>query len=227
MQILCIETATRACSVALGRNGIVAALKESIDEKHSHSENLTLYIEEVCRQAGIQLKNIDAVAVSKGPGSFTGLRIGVSAAKGLCYALNKPLIAVNTLQAMAAGQTSLSIDQTTLLCPLLDARRMEAYCAVYDMKLTEVKTTSAEIITSGSFADLLSKNKVLFFGDGAEKCKSIILHPNAEFLDNIFPSAANMIALAEKRFGEKQFEDTAYFEPFYLKDFVSGSAQRT
>jgi tRNA threonylcarbamoyladenosine biosynthesis protein TsaB len=229
--ILCLETATKACSVSLGQNGNVLALKESLDERYSHSENLTLYIEEVCsegvhsdKQANVRLQDVDAIAVSKGPGSFTGLRIGVSTAKGLCYALDKPLIAINTLEAMAAGAIQKILTPKslipTLFCPMIDARRMEVYCAVYDEHLNEIKKTSAEIIEVGSFSDLLTKNKIYFFGDGAAKCRSKISHPNAVFVDGINPSAKCMISLAEKKFSEKKFEDVAYFEPFYLKDFV-------
>ena len=223
MTILCLETSTKVCSVALGQNGKLLALKESLDEKHSHAENLTVYIQEVCSQAKISLKDIDAVAVSKGPGSFTGLRIGVSTAKGLCYALDKPLLAINSLEAMAISQIRKpKTEIRNLFCPMIDAKRMEAYCAVYDEQLNEIKNTSAEIIDENSFSDLLVKNKIYFFGDGSEKCKSKIVHANAIFLDNINPSAQFMIPIAEKYFGGKKFEDVAYFEPFYLKDFVSG-----
>lgn len=221
MTILCLETSTRSCSVALGQNGKLLALKESLDEKYSHAENLTVFIEEVCAHAKIALKNIDAVAVSKGPGSFTGLRIGVSTAKGLCYALNKPLIAINSLESMAVS----CISPGVLVCPMIDAKRMEVYCAVYNEKLNEINKTSAKIIDESSFSDLLEKRKVLFFGDGAEKCKPQIRSHNAVFINDINPSAKFMIPIAEKYFAEKKFEDVAYFEPFYLKDFVSGSAK--
>lgn len=237
--ILSLETSTKACSVALGKKGKLLALKESVDAQYSHSENLTVYIQEVCEQAGVTLREIDAVAVSKGPGSFTGLRIGISAAKGLCYALGKPLIAVNSLEVMAAGvvhekinnlslYSSLQeVDMTVLLCPMIDARRMEVYCAVFDVKLDQIKKTSAEIIESNSFSELLQKNKILYFGDGSEKCKMLLTHPNAHFLDHINPSAQYMLPLADKLFSEKKFEDVAYFEPFYLKDFVgSGGPPR-
>ena len=221
--ILCLETATKVCSVALGQNGKLLALKESAEEKFSHAENLTLYIEEVCKQVKVSLKDIDAVAVSKGPGSFTGLRIGVSAAKGLCYALNKPLIAINSLESMAVGCIELltsNFKPLPFFCPMIDAKRMEVYCAVYDGKLKEIKKTSAEIIEENSFVDLLKANKIIFFGDGAEKCKSKITHQNAVFENKFSPSAQFMIPIAEKFFLENKFEDVAYFEPFYLKDFV-------
>ena len=372
MTILCLETATKVCSVSIGKNGQVIALKESSEEKFSHAENLTLYIQEVVKQANIDLKDLDAIAVGKGPGSFTGLRIGVSTAKGLCYALNKPLIAINSLEAMAVDaiqkfavlfcltpipsprgegispiyhtakrniwdslkeygremrkaptkaeellwerirdkktgykirrqhaidkficdfvclekQLVIELDGTihqfqkqedklrdeiigdkrfsilrfsnkevfdgvdavvseikkilderilpplrggkegganqitTFFCPMIDAKRMEVYCAVYDENLNEIKKTSADIIDETSFIDLLEKHKIIFFGDGAEKCKSKIKHPNAVFIDDVNPSAQFMIPLAEKYFAEKKFEDVAYFEPYYLKDFV-------
>jgi len=237
--ILCLETSTKVCSVALGQKGKLLALKESLDEKHSHAENLTLYIEDVCSKAKISLKDISAVAVSKGPGSFTGLRIGVSTAKGLCYALNKPLIAINSLEVMALGQTFPADRQSVraesraqisnLYCPMIDAKRMEVYCAVYDENLNEIKKTSAEIIDENSFSDLLQKNKIMFFGDGATKCKIKITHPNAVFVDDINPSAQFMIPIAEKYFSDPEFsgEDVAYFEPFYLKDFLGTTALPT
>jgi len=223
--ILCLETSTKACSVALGLNGNIIAIKESVDEKYSHAENITLYIEDVCKQKDISLKDIDAVAVSKGPGSFTGLRIGVSTAKGLCYALKKPLIAINTLEAMAAGCVHHQSDTPSLFCPMIDARRLEVYCAVYSENLTEIKKTTAEIIDKNSFSDLLLSHKICFFGDGANKCKAIISHPNAIFSDSIHPSAKFMLLLAEKRFSENKVEDIAYLEPFYLKDFIGTKSQ--
>ncbi|MBI3500485.1 MAG: tRNA (adenosine(37)-N6)-threonylcarbamoyltransferase complex dimerization subunit type 1 TsaB [Bacteroidetes bacterium] len=222
--ILCLETSTKICSVALGQNGNVVALKESSEEKYSHAENLTVYIQEVCSQAKISLKDIDAVAVSKGPGSFTGLRIGVSTAKGLCYALEKPLIGINSLEAIAAGQVKSQKSKVkSLFAPMIDAKRMEVYCAVYDKELNEIKKTSAEIIDENSFSGLLGKNKIYFFGDGSAKCKSQIKHSNAVFIDDATPSAEFMIPIAKKYFLENKFEDLAYYEPFYLKDFVSPS----
>lgn len=219
--LLCLETSTRSCSVALAKNGTLISLKESFDEKYSHAENLTVYIQNVCAQAKTDLKDIDAVAVSKGPGSFTGLRIGVSTAKGLCYSLNKPLIAINSLEAMAVQvSTSPFFKHKGLLVPMIDAKRMEVYCAVYDENMHEIKKTSAEIINEDSFSELLKGRKIYFFGDGAEKCKAMITHPDAVFIQNIYPSAQFMVPVAEKYFFNKTFEDVAYFEPFYLKDFI-------
>jgi len=190
---------------------------------YTHSENITVFIEEVTAEAGISLNEIDAVAVSKGPGSYTGLRIGVSTAKGLCFALQKPLIAVNTLLALANNflTSNHQPPATNLLCPMLDARRMEVYCAVYDSTLNEVEQTAALIIEKNSFAEVLKSNKVYFFGSGAQKCKPVLQHPDAVFVDDVHSSATGMISLSEKKFAEKQFEDVAYFEPFYLKDFVA------
>lgn len=220
--ILNIETSTKVCSVALGKDGKLIALKESRDENYSHSENLTTYIQDVFSQVKSEFKELDAIAVSKGPGSYTGLRIGVSTAKGLCYALDKPLIGIETLKAMAQSHIShLTSHISHLFCPMLDARRMEVYCAVYDLSLNELKKTTAEIIDENSFSDLLEKNSIYFFGDGAEKCKKLLSNnPNAKFIENIFPSAKNMIHFSEEAFKKKKFEDMAYFEPFYLKDFV-------
>ncbi len=357
--ILNLETATTVCSVSLAKDGQLLALTEKNGE-YSHSENLTLFIEDVFQKSGFKLSDIDAIAVSKGPGSYTGLRIGVSTAKGLCYALNKPLIGINTLKhlslALSEGEGTLpshrtprffttgKLDWTTLIsnakqnraeqtetekiiwhhiranklgikfrrqhpidkyivdfvciekrliveidgkvhdfqkqedeertcelnkigfrvirfsnndvianidgvivsiqnelsspitslsfgegrgevffCPMLDARRMEVYCAIYDSANNEIKPTSAEIIDELSFSDLLKKNVIYFFGDGAAKCKNILSdNENARFIDGIFPSAKNMVSLSEQAFINKQFEDVAYFEPFYLKDFVAG-----
>ncbi len=224
--ILNLETATTVCSVSLAKDGQLIAFKE-VNGDYSHSENLTLFIEAVLQQANTKLSDIDAIAVSKGPGSYTGLRIGVSTAKGLCYSLNKPLIGINTLQHLSLGTqenlTSNSQNPKSLFCPMLDARRMEVYCAIYDSDNKEIKPTAAEIIDENSFADLLEKNQIVFFGDGASKCKDILSHnKSAIFIDGIFPSAKNMIILSEQAFNNKEFEDVAYFEPFYLKDFVAG-----
>ena len=224
--ILNLETATTVCSVSLAKDGVLLALKE-INGDYSHAENLTLFIEDVFKPAGLKLNSIDAVAVSKGPGSYTGLRIGVSTAKGLCYSLDKPLIAINTLEHI-----SYSVSKTIpkelpvinyLLCPMLDARRMEVYCALFDSQNKYVMPTSALIIDENSFAEYLKENTIYFFGDGASKCKQVLAgNENAIFIDGVFPSAKNMIPLSEEAFDKKQFEDVACFEPFYLKDFVAG-----
>jgi tRNA threonylcarbamoyladenosine biosynthesis protein TsaB len=222
--ILNIETATTVCSVSLAKDGELLALKE-INGDYSHAENLTVFIEDVFKQAKYKPSDVDAIAVSKGPGSYTGLRIGVSTAKGLCYSLDKPLIAINTLKHL-----SLSISKENkkewngaLFCPMIDARRMEVYCAIFDSDNKEVKPTTAKIIDEESFFDYLKNNKVIFFGDGAEKCKTVLSqNKNVIFIDGVVPSAKNMHTLSEQAFLNKQFEDVAYFEPFYLKDFVAG-----
>ncbi len=222
--ILSIETATPVCSVALAKDNEVIELKEST-KKNSHSEIVTVFIDELLKENKFSFSDLNAVAVSKGPGSYTGLRIGVSTAKGLCYALDIPLIAVNTLRALAFGTSqeySQDPNMQVLFCPMIDARRMEVYCALFDNINREVRETKAEIVEPDSFKTYLKSNKVFFFGDGAAKCKEVIQHPNAVFLENIFASAANMVVIALEKFNNKQFEDVAYFEPFYLKDFIAG-----
>ena len=221
--ILQIETATTSCSVALAQDGQVLAFKE-IDQRNIHAEVITVYINEILAQANARYADIDAVAVSCGPGSYTGLRIGVSTAKGLCFALDKPLIAVETLAAMANGvQQSNPVDSNVLLCPMIDARRMEVYTAIFNQAGEVVKQTAAEIIDANSFADILSENKVLFFGDGADKCKDTLGHnPNAVFLPKFVNSATYLTQIALDKFKRADFVDVAYFEPYYLKDFIAG-----
>ncbi len=221
--ILCIETATTICSVALASDrGILAEKKSS--EKNAHSAIVTLFTDDIIKEAGLEYTDIDAVAVSKGPGSYTGLRIGVSTAKGLCFALDVPLISVNTLQSMAKGMSDNLKDEnsSTLFCPMIDARRMEVYSAIFDNTTREVRETKAEIIEPNSFAEYLRNHKMIFFGDGASKCRDILTHPNTVFYDGINPSAANMAEIVEEKFNNNQFEDVAYFEPFYLKEFIAG-----
>jgi tRNA threonylcarbamoyladenosine biosynthesis protein TsaB len=218
--ILHIETATIVCSVALSKDGQLLALKES-ETKNSHSSELTLFIDEVVKSPGFVLADLDAIAISEGPGSYTGLRIGVATAKGLCYALDKPLIGIPTLKAMAAGMPH--TPSPSLYCPMIDARRMEVFSAIFDDKGNEIRDTRAEIIDENSFHEYLAKNKMVFAGDGAEKCKQYLEnHPNAVFLSGFKPSAKFMIAFAEEKYSNQLFENLAYFEPFYLKDFVAG-----
>ncbi|MEP7169495.1 MAG: tRNA (adenosine(37)-N6)-threonylcarbamoyltransferase complex dimerization subunit type 1 TsaB [Bacteroidota bacterium] len=232
--ILCIETATNVCSVALAKDGLLVTVAES-DEPKSHAGTVTKFIEQVMHESKLQLSQLDAISISKGPGSYTGLRIGTATAKGLCYALDKPLIAINTLKSMTSFFLSSNELQTssfpvpiqsgklqTLFIPLIDARRMEVYTAVYDNLLHEISETKAEIISENSFAELLKENKIFFFGDGAAKCKKVSSpNANANFIENFNTSSKGMISLSEKTFAEKVFEDIAYFEPFYLKDFVT------
>ena len=225
--ILQIETATTSCSVAIAHNGHVLAFKE-LDQRNIHAEVITLFIESVFAGAGKQYSDLDAVAISSGPGSYTGLRIGVSTAKGLCYALDKPLIAIETLKAMADGivfnpDTNLPTD--TLLCPMIDARRMEVFTAVFDNKGSKVIPTTALIIDQDSFADLLTQHEIIFFGDGAAKCRNAITHPNARFIDGFTNSAVHLTAAAKTNFDTGIFENLAYFEPYYLKDFIAGKKQ--
>jgi tRNA threonylcarbamoyladenosine biosynthesis protein TsaB len=219
--ILCIETATPVCSVALAENNFLVRTREST-EKNAHSGMLTLLIQEMMKESGKQFSHLDAVAVSKGPGSYTGLRIGVSAAKGFCYALDIPLISVDTLQAMASGMSNKVTDKDSLFCPMIDARRMEVYCAMFDAENHQVRETKAEIIDKDSFAQYLDQHPVWFFGDGAAKCKNLITHLNSSFEETFSASAKYMTSTAFNKFQASQFEDVAYFEPFYLKDFIPG-----
>lgn len=223
--LLLIESGTNVCSIALASNGKVIGVKESNDEK-AHASQLTSFIEQLVKETGLSISYLDAVVVSKGPGSYTGLRIGVSAAKGICYAAEKPLISVSSLDSMVYGAISLyesiivnkSVD---LFCPMIDARRMEVYTSLYDKSLNKIKDTEAVIVDETTFSNLLSNHKILFFGNGALKCKEIINNPNAIFIDNFTPSAQFMIPLAMKAIEGNSFEDVAYFEPYYLKDFVA------
>jgi len=217
--ILLIETATKNCSASLSLNNKIIANIEEVNEQYSHSEKLTVFIEKLFMNQDISIDDLDAVAVSKGPGSYTGLRIGVSTAKGICYSLDIPLISVSTLKSMTYGVVE-NI-QAELYCPMIDARRMEVYTAFYDRDLTELRGEKADIIDENSYA-LELKNTVLFFGDGADKCKKIIQNENAIFIDNVYPSSRDMLNLANHKYNIKDFEDVAYFEPFYLKDFISG-----
>ncbi len=221
--ILQIETSTTSCSVALAQNGKVLSHK-SINQRNIHAEVITVFTGEILAQNNLKFAELDAVAVSSGPGSYTGLRIGVSTAKGLCFSLDKPLIAVETLLAMAAGYLSRFGNpgkRKFLLCPMIDARRMEVYTALFDQDLNRIQETSAAIITAESFQEQLSQHKIIFFGDGAAKCKTVLGdHPNAVFIDDFLNEAADLTLLAKEKFRLKQFEDVAYFEPFYLKDFI-------
>lgn len=213
--ILNIETATKNCSVALAKDGKTIFCKEIAQEGYSHAERLHVFIEEIIKEAGITFKDLSAIAVSQGPGSYTGLRIGVSAAKGLCYALNIPLIAVDTLQALASQVTISS----GLIIPMIDARRMEVYSAFFSPTLEKKREVLAEIIDENSFGDL--QETLYFVGDCAEKCKSVLNKDNYVFLEDIkYPSAKEMSALSYEKFKINDTVDVAYFEPYYLKDFM-------
>ena len=217
--ILQIETATSVCSVAIAVNGETLAVKE-IDAQNIHASSLTLFIAEVMQQAKIVYADLDAIAVSKGPGSYTGLRIGVSTAKGLCFALDKPLIAIETLTMMADGFLLHHPNYGGLICPMIDARRMEVFTAVFDRQLHAIEPVHAKIVDDKSFVLELQQHFITFIGNGAEKCRPVLTHMNAHFSEQNFNSAANMSRLAYNTYQAGKFEDVAYFEPFYLKDFV-------
>ena len=216
---IAIETTTKNCSVALFENEKLLVLKEQYSDEYSHAEQLTLFIIEVMKEVQFNLNQINAIALSKGPGSYTGLRIGTSTAKGLCYSLNIPLISISTLKAMAYGIAL--IENFELFCPMIDARRMEVFSAVYDKDNQEIRAVQADVVDEQTYKTYLKKG-MLFFGDGALKCKKIISDKNAHFLKDIYPSAKNLGELANAKFIKKDFEDIAYFEPYYLKDFVVG-----
>ena len=220
--ILHIETSTNVCSITLSENGKI--LFEKIDvQGQNHSKVLGIFAKDILNNAKNDNKTIDAIAISCGPGSYTGLRIGVSFAKGLCYGLNVPLIAINTLKLMAYGfLVEENPEKGSLLCPMIDARRMEVYSAFFNTNLEEIRPTSADIIDESSYVDLLQK-RVYFFGNGSEKCKTQITHPNAYFVSEKTPLSKYMISLAEKDFEKYNFKDTAYFEPFYLKEFIAST----
>ncbi len=219
MIILHIETSTNVCSVAISENGSI--LFNDFDDKGmNHAALLPVFIEKSFEFLKTAHKRLDAVAVSDGPGSYTGLRIGVSTAKGICYGLDLPLISVSTLEIISSAILKHhSLEPQALLCPMIDARRMEVYSAFYTTDLKIYREISADIITSFSFTEILDNYVVYFMGNGSVKCKSMLTHPHAHFIEDIVPLAENMVTLAEKSFSEKKFVDTAYFEPFYLKEF--------
>lgn len=220
--LLCIETSTEICSVTLSEHHHILAQEES-NEGNSHAEKLLPFIDNVFKKAALPIEKIDAVCISEGPGSYTGLRIGVSTAKGLCFTLHKPLIAVSTLQAMAWGAKE-QFPDVDCYCPLIDARRMEVYCAVFDNELQIIEPIQNKIITTETFKEIIQKQSIVFSGNGLDKCKDVLWqHPNRLFADTKI-SARYLIALAHKKYEQQLFEDLAYFEPFYLKDFIAGKA---
>jgi tRNA threonylcarbamoyladenosine biosynthesis protein TsaB len=222
--ILHIDTTTKLCSVALAKDGVLVSLKEEYDEQYSHAEKLNLFIDEVLREAKITLQDLSAVAVSKGPGSYTGLRIGVSSAKGLCYGLNIPLISTETLLSLTFAcreKIKQQLHGGDILIPMLDARRMEVYSQIFDTQFNTVREIKAEIIDENSFVEY-TQQQVFLFGDGALKCAETLNRENIHIIPDIHPSARFMVKFAQQKFAAKQFEDVAYFEPFYLKDFVAG-----
>ncbi|WP_026474231.1 tRNA (adenosine(37)-N6)-threonylcarbamoyltransferase complex dimerization subunit type 1 TsaB [Alkaliflexus imshenetskii] len=219
--ILCIETSTSVCSVALSKDGAtIASMRE--DSPNSHSTLLTVLIQRLMETSGYAMSQLNAVAVSGGPGSYTGLRIGVSVAKGICFALGIPLIAIPSLEVMALGVNMETLPQEVeLLCPMMDARRMEVYTALFDTDMNPITNTCAEIIDEHSYQHLLEDKKIAFFGNGAGKCMETMRHSNIVYIDNIVPLASQMDKIAFKYFLEAKFENVAYFEPFYLKEFVA------
>lgn len=228
--IICLETSTSLCSVALCDSEGIVALKESGENK-SHASQLTVFIEELLSEAGLKARDLEAVAVSKGPGSYTGLRIGVSTAKGIAYAASLPLIGIETTLLMFHGigediRRKYKTDETSLFVPMLDARRMEVYYSILTAEGKTVKEISAEIIDENSFMDIPDNVRMLIFGDGALKCRKVLSRNNLEFATEFRISAAYMYKPALKAFREHHFEDIAYFEPFYLKDFITSSPKK-
>lgn len=215
--ILNIETATTNCSVSLSNNEKTIALKEEAKNGYSHAEKLHIFIDAVLKEANVNLQDLDAIAISKGPGSYTGLRIGVSSAKGLCYALNKPLISIPTLHALAYQVNC----KNGIIVPMLDARRMEVYSAIYNSNYKQIRNTEAQILDQTSFSSHLEEGNVYFIGNGVEKTKTLINHSNAIFVEDKLPSANEMGALAFNKYKISDTENVAYFEPYYLKDFVA------
>jgi tRNA threonylcarbamoyladenosine biosynthesis protein TsaB len=216
--LLHIETATKACSVALSLDGNLIAIKETLTDEYEHGENLTLYIQSVLESGDIRIDQLSAVSVASGPGSYTGLRIGVSTVKGICYALGIPLISIDALQSLAA--VALEKHSNSNLCALIDARRMEVYCAIYNGKLKILKSISADIIDESSYHEY---EPFVFFGDGAEKAKNLWDSRKCIIDSSIHSSARGQVSLAYAKFLAKSFEDVAYFEPFYLKDFIASA----
>ena len=225
-KLLCIETSTEVCSVVLADDGKVIDNLEDTSGMN-HSKKLTQFIDDILKRNQMKAFDIDAIAVSEGPGSYTGLRIGVSAAKGICYATNKPLIAINPLHAMTnfvltnSNQLGISLKKVVGLVPMIDARRMEVYRAVFDNTEKLIESTDAVVVDQYTFADKLNEGQLLFFGNGSAKCKSVIQHSNAVFIDGITTSARHMVNVAVQKYNKGEFVDVAYFEPFYLKDFIA------
>jgi tRNA threonylcarbamoyladenosine biosynthesis protein TsaB len=230
--ILLLETSEKVCSIALSDSyNLIGTL--DITEEKSHASMLTVLIEKLLSDKDIDIKKLDAVAINKGPGSYTGLRIGMSVAKGICYALNIPLISVNSLQMMCIGLIQSgklkkigNHNSEVILCPMSDAKRMEVYSALLNLNVEFITEIEATTITEISYKEKLDSGIVVFFGSGVGKCKSVIQNQNAYFIENFYPHASFMISLAFDSFLQKKFEDIAYFEPFYLKDFVTTTPKR-
>lgn len=222
-RLLCIETSTGVCSVAIAENGHIVSVKEDATGMN-HSKLLTVFIDDLLKENQLDALSFDAVAVSGGPGSYTGLRIGVSVAKGFCFGAGIPMIAVSPLASMVHGvlqKSDLKVEGGSFLVPMIDARRMEVYCAKFNTKGEQAGGVSAEVIDENSFSEILEGHKVYYFGDGAEKCTSVLKGTNAIFIDGITTSARNMAQIAEEKFVANDFVDVAYYEPFYLKRFIA------
>lgn len=216
--ILSLETSAKVCSVAIHDQGKLVTTKE-IHIEQSHASKLAVLMDEVIRESKIGLSQLSAVAVSSGPGSYTGLRIGTSTGKGLCFALDIPLISIGSLELLAY-QMSRQNSSNAYLCPMIDARRMEVYCEVFDSSLKVVQSIEAKVIEPSSFADLLEQNEIIFFGDGSDKCKDQIMHPNAKFMSGIYAAASEMGQPVYQKYQKQQVEDLTNFEPHYLKEFM-------
>jgi len=223
IKILCLETATTNCSVALSFDGKTEFLIEDNDVKYSHAERLHVYIDQILTSAKLAKEDLDAIAVSKGPGSYTGLRIGVSAAKGLCYALGIPLISIPTLSSLAV---KIDASQGERVIAMLDARRMEVYSAIFDYQGNQLRDTEAQVLQEDSFATYLDENVVHFIGNGVAKFQEICTHKNAIFITKTSPSSAQMCQPAFDKYRANNIEDVAYFEPYYLKDFIAGTPKK-
>lgn len=221
--ILTIETATSVCSAALSKDGKIIAMQEST-QPNLHAEKLAVFIRDIMEMAVLPYSQLDAIAVGTGPGSYTGLRIGTSTAKGLCYALNRPLLAIPTLKAMALAAAAQAPKKSIYYCPMIDARRLEVYTAMYDFEGNEIIPVEAKVLDTSSFSDILNKTEIAFMGDGMPKMKELSpLDDNRRiWLDDIYASAQNLAELSEQAFKEGRFANVAYYEPFYLKDFVGG-----
>jgi len=228
-KLLCIETSTEVCSVALVENGELIAMKEDASGMN-HSKLLTVFIQAILEENELKAADLDAVAVSEGPGSYTGLRIGVSAAKGLCYGANLPLIAVNPLDAMVSNVIELAsthgITENDLLIPMIDARRMEVYAAKYDLNGERIAEVTPIVINETSFEEELENFRIYYFGNGAAKCAPIVQNDNFILIDNVVTSAKNMAKLATAKFNQQDVVDVAYFEPFYLKNFIATTPKK-
>lgn len=225
--LLHIETSTRICSVAVSEDGLCVFSREDFDGPN-HGVVLGLYVDEALAYADSRGLLLDAVAVSCGPGSYTGLRIGVSMAKGICYARRLKLIAVPTLALLCVPVLLRydNLNEDALLCPMLDARRMEVYSQLFDRRLQTIRPIQADIVEPSTYDTWIEQHPVYFFGNGAAKCQEVLKGANVHFIDNIQPLAKFMLPLADKQFLSQQFEDVAYFEPFYLKDFIAKTPKK-